>query len=410
MSIVHDVHPTESASAAGLPYGFRDDLTSDLIERARSVQPLLASKAAEHEETNGLSHEVVERLTELELFALAGPQRIGGLAQSSQTMAKVAAELAKGCPSTAWVYTIYNSCLWLASKLPKHIQDQVFADGLPRICSPQNGMGQLVADADGYRLSGRWNYATGSHHSQWTLIPAMSPDQQPALVALPMTAVELEYTWHVAGMKGTGSDTVVASDVKVDTDKVALFSDILVAPPATIDVEDREASDFWPNYPILRAKALGVLVGCAEGILDIIVSRSEGPIIYSIYAHKSDSAAYHASIGEAATQVQAARRIVEGSCERIDAAAREGRLLTTDERIETRGEGALAIQLLQSAVNRLMDLGGSSGFSTSANAQRFWRDYNIASRHVIFNSQISFEQVGRRVLGIEDGVVPPDMI
>lgn len=410
MSIDHDVLTTQSAESPGPGYDFRDELIDDLIDRARSVIPLLESKADDHEQSSGLSDEVVDRLTELDLFALAGPKRVGGLAQSSQTMAKIAAELAKGCPSTAWVYTIYNSCLWLASKLPKNIQDQVFADGLPRICSPQNGMGQLVHDGDGYRLTGRWNYATGSHHSQWTLIPAMSPDEQPVLVALPMTAVELEYTWHVAGMKGTGSDTVVANNVAVDTDSVALFSDILVAPPVAIDAADREASDFWPNYPILRAKALGVLVGCAEGILDVIVSRSEGPIIYSIYAHKSDSPAYHAYIGEAATKIQAARRIVEGSCARIDDAARQGRLLTTEERIDARGEGALAIQLLQSAVDRLMDLGGSSGFSTSATAQRFWRDFNIASRHVIFNSQISYEQVGRLTLGIEEGVVHPDMI
>ncbi|HET6736274.1 acyl-CoA dehydrogenase family protein [Mycobacterium sp.] len=405
MSIDQDIRPSTETV-----FSFQDELAGNLVATAKSLRPLLESKADEHEDRGELSEEVVAKLTELGIFSMAGPRRIGGLAQSSRSMARVAAELAKGCPSTAWVYTIYNSCLWLASKLPADMQAQIFTSGIPRICSPQNGMGQLVADGDGYRLTGRWSYATGSHHAAWTMIPALSPEQEPVLVALPMSAVDLDYTWQVAGMKGTGSDTVVANNVKVEPQNLAPFSDIAVSPAATVDDALREASDFWVNYPILRAKALGVLLGCAEGLLEAVIAKSGGPIIYSTYAHKSDSAAYHALLGEAATQIQSARRMVENSCARIDAAACDGRVQSLEERTEARGEGALVIQLLRTAIERLMDLGGSSGFTTTAPAQRYWRDFSASARHVLFNSQISYEQVGRRVLGIEPGVVEPDMI
>jgi 3-hydroxy-9,10-secoandrosta-1,3,5(10)-triene-9,17-dione monooxygenase len=409
MSVDHDIRTT-TTKAANEKFGFNTELADELVSRAASVRALLESKAAEHEDNSELSQEVVDKLTELGIFSMAGPSRIGGLAQSSQSMARVAAEIAKGCPSTGWVYTIYNSCLWFASKLPAHIQERIFANGIPLICSPQNGIGQLVADGDGYRLTGRWSYATGSHHAAWTMVPALSPDMLPMLAVMPMSDVKIEDTWHVSGMKGTGSDTVVAENVLVPADMIAPFSDIAVCPPATVDESLRVASDYWVNYPILRAKALGVLVGCAEGLLEVVAAKSGSPIIYSTYAHKSDSAAYHASIGEAATQIQAARRMVENSCARIDAAAAEGRVQTTEERTDARGEGALVIQLLHAAIERLMDLGGSSGFTTTAAAQRYWRDFAIGSRHVIFNSQISYEQVGRGVLGIEPGVVDPEMI
>lgn len=409
MSVDHDIR-TATTKAVDGGFGFNTDLADELVSRAASVRALLESKAAEHEDNSELSQEVVDKLTELGIFSMAGPSRIGGLAQSSQSMARVAAEIAKGCPSTAWVYTIYNSCLWFASKLPAHIQERIFANGIPLICSPQNGIGQLVADGDGYRLTGRWSYATGSHHAAWTMVPALSPDMLPMLAVMPMSDVKIEDTWRVSGMKGTGSDTVVAENVFLPADMIAAFSDVAVCPPATVDESVRVASDYWVNYPILRAKALGVLVGCAEGLLEVIAAKSGSPIIYSTYAHKSDSAAYHASIGEAATQIQGARRMVENSCVRIDAAAAEGRVQTPEERTEARGEGALVIQLLHAAIERLMDLGGSSGFTTTAAAQRYWRDFAIGSRHVIFNSQISYEQVGRGVLGIEPGVVDPEMI
>jgi len=404
MSIDQVIEP-----ATSLP-GFQEDLANELLARAKSVRHLLESRADEHEQNKELSQEVVDKLTEIGVFAMAGPARVGGLAQSSRSMAAVAAELAKGCPSTAWVYTIYNSCLWFASKLPAGIQEQIFANGVPLICSPQNGIGHLVPDGDSYQLTGRWSYATGSHHAAWTMVPALSPQQLPMLAVMPMTDVQIEDTWHVAGMKGTGSDTVVADNVKVQAGMIAAFSDIAVAPPSTVDEGARVASDYWVNYPILRAKALGVLVGCAEGLLEVVAGKSGSPILYSVYAHKSDSSAFQASIGEAATQIKAAKRLVEDSCRRIDATAAEGRVQSIDERTEARGEGALIIRLLHEAIERLMDLGGSSGFSTTAPAQRYWRDFATGSRHVLFNSAISYEQAGRHLLGIEPGIVEPDML
>jgi alkylation response protein AidB-like acyl-CoA dehydrogenase len=391
-------------------FDFDEAAGQRLLAEAAQLRPLLERDADRAEETGELTQEVVDALSAAGLFSMAAPRRIGGLAQSSQSMAKVAAELAKGCPSTAWVYTIYNSCLWFASKLPTALQSKIFSDGIVRICSPQNGMGQLVEDGDGYTLTGRWSYATGSHHAAVTMVPVLSPDQQPMLAVMPMTDVEIDYTWHVAGMKGTGSDTVVANAVRVPASNLAPFSDIVETPPVTIDAAALEPCDFWVNYPILRAKALGVLVGCAEGLLEVVAGKSGAPIIYSSYAHKSDSAAYHAAIGEAATQIRGARRLVESSCARIDNAARDRRVLSVEERAEARGEGALIINVLTTAVERLMDLGGSSGFGTTAPAQRFWRDFSIASRHVIFNAQISYETVGRRVLGIEPGIVELEML
>ena len=135
-------------------------------------------------------------------------------------------------------------------------------------------MGQLVETESGLELSGRWNYATGSHHAQFTMVPALSPEQQPVLLVLPMSAVQLDFTWQVAAMRGTGSDTVVAAQTPVNPDLVCSFADISATPPPHFDASQLEASDYWVNYPLLRAKSLGVLVGCAEGLLETIATKS----------------------------------------------------------------------------------------------------------------------------------------
>lgn len=253
-------------------------------------------------------------------------------------------------------------------------------------------------------------YATGSHHAQFTMIPALSTDKQPMLVTLPMSSVSIENTWHVTGMKGTGSDAVVADNTRVETDDICSFADISTTPPSAIDEAALEATDYWVNYPLLRAKALGVLLGCAEGLLEAISAKSGGPIIYSTHASKRESGAYQYMLGEAETKIKAARRLIMGSNSRIDAAAARREVTTVEERTEFRGEGAFVIQTLSSAVDRLMDLGGSSAFGTAGPAQRYWRDYSTAARHVIFNPQVSYEQAGIHLLGIEPGVVTPDML
>ncbi|WP_159419552.1 acyl-CoA dehydrogenase family protein [Rhodococcus rhodochrous] len=381
-----------------------------LISAAQALRPLLESKADEHEARGELSTEVIEALESAGLLKLAAPKRIGGLAQPSGVMAEVAAELAKGCPSTSWVYTIYNSCLWFASKLPEVLQAKIFANGIPRICSPQNGMGQLVPEGDGFRLTGRWSYATGSHHAAFTMVPAMNAEQELVLVVMPMSAVRIENTWLVTGMKGSGSDTVVAEDVQVAASDICPFIEISTTPPTAIAVGDLEATDYWVNYPLLRAKSLGVLVGCAEGLLESIVAKSSGPIIYSTYAHKSDSSAYHYLLGEAAVKIRAARHLVERACRTVDEIADRAEVMSIADRAEFRGEGAFVVRTLSEVVDRLMDLAGSSGFGTTGWAQRYWRDYSAAARHVLFNPQISYETAGRNLLGIEPGIVSPDML
>lgn len=120
-------------------FGFDNAAGEQVLAGVKDLRPLIESKAAEQEANGELSVEVVEALDAVGAFRLAGPLRVGGLAQSSQMMAEVAAELAKACPSTAWVYTIYNSCLWFASKLPAVTQARVFDGGVPRFCSPRTG-------------------------------------------------------------------------------------------------------------------------------------------------------------------------------------------------------------------------------------------------------------------------------
>ena len=117
-----------------------DDVVSaqELIKRAQDLQPFLKSQAAISEANRSVTDESMQKLKEADLLRVCVPKRWGGLHISANTMGQIARELAKACPSTAWLFCISNSTSWVASLGPDAMQEEVFADGVPVMCSAVN--------------------------------------------------------------------------------------------------------------------------------------------------------------------------------------------------------------------------------------------------------------------------------
>lgn len=390
--------------------GFQYDLGEVLIERARALRPLLARHAATHEANGELMPEVVDAIRDAQLFIMSAPRRWGGLCITSEIMSNVSRELAKGCPSTAWIVSIVNSNVWVASTMSPTIQETLFGNGIPLITGPSNGMGTLEKRDGKFFVSGKWAYGSASHHAEWAMVPAMSEDGQVNMVALRMSDVVIENSWQVTGMKGTGSDTVVAADVEIAEEQFCQISSKSVGVALDQSTYIKEPTDYWVGFPLLRAKALGVLLGTVEGLLESVIECKDRPIIYSTYTQRGNSAQWQAGIGEAAARIGVARLIADKHNHHNDIAAAAGRTLTYAERAICRGECAVAADLLIRSVDDLMDLAGSSAFALKTTSQRYWRDFSIGIRHVIFNSKLGYEVFGKQILDISPNVAGPDHI
>ena len=343
-----------------------------------------------------MTPEVVSAIVDAKLHELSVPKRWGGGNVSSAGLARVSAEVARGCPSTAWSVSITNSVSWMASQMKDSMQNAVFANGIPMMTSPQNGAGKLVEVDGGFLLTGRWAYGSNCHHAKYALLQGILNDQQPIMCLVDINSVTRLDTWDVVGMRGSGSDTLVADNVFVCNDHATRMAGVTSGEPHSFPME---SCDYWVAFPLLRAKAVGVLVGAVEGLLDMVVAGKEKPVLYTTYAQRQDSAAFRSSIGAAATKIRTARSIMDSTNNAVDNAALEARFFTLEESHHIRAEVALAIQLLSEASSTLMDLAGSSAFSESNLAQRYWLDFNVGARHVIFNSYISYEAYGDFVLG-----------
>ena len=407
-----------SAETAGNDLHLNYHLVDEMVAKARAMRPLLEANATRHEELGELTPEVVAALEEARMFWMAGPERIGGLALPSAGQGKVVAEIAKGCPSTAWTLSIINSCVWLASAMSFEMQDYIFPDKAnpPKVCAPTNGAGTLVAEGDHWILNGKWAYGSGSHHSRFALVPAEGADGSANFVALPLADARIVNTWHVAGMKGTGSDTVVAENVRIEKNQ---FTEIAgVGDTASLHVSSNglmpdarkaqllEATDYWVGLTLLRSKSLSIVLGTVQGLMDVVLKTREKGIMFTTYEKREDSQVFQTGIGECHARLQVVQSILDYACGINDVAALEGRALTEDEKIRSRGHIITGIKLLTDVTTDLMDLCGTSGFASVSPAQRYWRDFMVGSRHAMFAADPGHETIGKYVMRIEPNITP----
>lgn len=190
------------------------DVDDELVARATALVPLLAENAERTESERQVVPEVMGAIEQAGLFEVIVPQRLGGLGSTMATQLAVAAELGRGCASSGWVQSLMNITTWAASRSPA--AETLFAgDVRPRVAGVLAPSGTATPDGDGYRVTGRWPFASASFYATWFLGGVYTTDDTGnvtgvGVVAMPRADLEIEDTWFVAGMCGSTTDSPVA--------------------------------------------------------------------------------------------------------------------------------------------------------------------------------------------------------
>src|SRR5262249_1956607 len=91
-------------SAGGRAVTAADPTGDELLARARALVPRLRERAERCERERRVPEESIRELKDAGLFRILQPRAYGGYEQGFAAYARVAAELGRGCASTAWVY------------------------------------------------------------------------------------------------------------------------------------------------------------------------------------------------------------------------------------------------------------------------------------------------------------------
>jgi alkylation response protein AidB-like acyl-CoA dehydrogenase len=148
--------------------------TEGLVAQATSLIPLLRKAAPAAEKARRVPQDSYDALAAAGIFRMTAPKAFGGVEADFRTQCDVLAEIARGCPSTSWVATIYSAMSWLVGTFPDETQEEIYANRDPRIAGVFSPTGTAVRKDDGFVVNGRWAFNTGCHGATWTIITCSS--------------------------------------------------------------------------------------------------------------------------------------------------------------------------------------------------------------------------------------------
>jgi alkylation response protein AidB-like acyl-CoA dehydrogenase len=191
-------------------------MAADPVARIREIVPILRLSAAQNERSRALSDEAHEALVASGIFGLAIPKSLGGEEADLQTLNRVIREAARGDGAAGWCAMISGVYGSFGGLLPRAGAEEVFAEKEKTVIAGSlSPNGQAVKVPGGYRLTGRWTFASNSTHATWFCggfviiengAPVMRPGGQIPVIKLglfPRSAVTIIDTWVSTGLAAT---------------------------------------------------------------------------------------------------------------------------------------------------------------------------------------------------------------
>lgn len=378
----------------------------ELLRRAAALAPVLRERAAEGEALRRMPDATIIDLIAAKVLRICQPARFGGSELGWDALCEISIEMARGDGSQAWVANVYAEHAFLLSLFPDAAQREVWEENPDALIAasivPHNNRIQRVEG--GYRLTGRWSFASGVHHAHWVIVanrlPEPAPTSSHANFLVPAADGRVDDDWFTIGMVGTGSATVVLDGVFVPEHRVVADREIAAgeAPGASVN-----------PAPIYRMPFLGfaqlalasVPVGTVRGMVD--------DFAYTIRGRGGSAGAppgtelLYERLSEASAEARAASLLLlETARANMDALVRGTRLGAAEAALSMR-DAAYAMQLAKRAAGRLFESTGGRGQFLTVPMQRAFRDVHTGASHGSLNWERSAVQFARFTLGEGSG-------
>ncbi|KCZ92393.1 acyl-CoA dehydrogenase family protein [Hyphomonas johnsonii] len=376
--------------------------STDTLANARALAPDLAARAAEMDEVRRLPADLAAKLAKAGMFRMVTPKSLGGLELAPREIVETIEALAVGNASAAWCAMIGATTALNAAYMDPAAASEIYSDPDTITGGVFAPMGKAVVEGDNYRVTGRWQWGSGSANCSWLCggctiwedgemkrLASGAPDAR--MMVFPASDATLIDTWHVMGLKGTGSGDIAVNDIIVPKARsVSLVADV-----------PHEKGPLF-TFPVFGLLALGissVALGNARGALDSFAALAT--------AKKSQGSA----------KTLAERQTIQTDFARCEAAWRAARAYLFDEvdqawAVATR-DGAIpverraALRLACSHMTRtgadicrtVYELGGGAALFESSDLQRRFRDAHGITQHIM-TAPATWELGGRILFGL----------
>lgn len=350
-----------------------------VLDAVRALAPQITARAPEIEAARRLPRDLIRDLTAAGCFRMLVPRSHRGEGFDLPSAMSVIEELSRADASVAWT-TMNLAGGWInLGAIPRATFDMLYAKGpdviIGGVFAPS---GTAVPVKGGYRVSGRWAFASGCQDCQWLFGNCMEEhDGGPRLrtVLFSPDQVEIEDTWSVSGLCGTGSHHLSADGVVVPAERTCLpFAD-----PPCLD----EPLLRMPMPPLFAFGVASVAIGIAQGALEDILALSAGKVPLLAHTALATNSLFQNQLGAADARLRAARGLLHADAAAAWGTAVAGAEFTPEHRARMRAAITWAATAAATVVDMAYHAGGGTAIYAGSPLQRRFRDVHAVTQHFL---------------------------
>ena len=366
---------------------------------------MLRRESDASESQRRLTQAAVDALSSAGLLSMLTPRSLGGQEVDPITYANVVEEVSRFDPSSGW--TLVNPLLWafLCSRLPDQGATEMLGND-PRawftaaIAPPLTA----VPVEGGYRVSGRGLFASNCHYAAWfaatCAVTAESgrnandaDTTKPIWLYIAAEDCRILDTWHVMGLRGSGSDDFEVDDAFVPAHRsFALTTDFVAG------------SNF--QGPLYRFSLMGmitaslpsVMLGIARTAIDEVAALAESKTSADSSSPLRDRPSAHASFAQAEAAYRSGRALLHETLGRIWSATVAGGEISLTDRSDLLLAATNASLQSAHATELMHRLAGTTGIYQDQRLERCFRDMQVARQHR-FYTEARYETFGQMYFG-----------
>jgi alkylation response protein AidB-like acyl-CoA dehydrogenase len=361
------------------------------LAAVRDLAPEIAARAAEIEQARRLPADLLDELIDAGCFRLVLPASHGGAGASLTESMQVFETLSRADASVGWTVMIGAGSWCDLAGLPRAMFDALFGGGDDVITAGAFAPSGTATPVDGgYRISGRWAFVSGCEHATWVFGnsielpgpggqagPDGSGDGPPRMrmAVFSPDDIEIEDTWDVSGLRGTGSHHIRADDVFVPAARtLAMMED----EPCIDEPALRIPLPTMYSLPVAT-----IALGVARGALDDVVALASGKVPLLDHGPLAGSVPFQIDLALADTRLRAATALLYEMGEELWTSAVEATPITPLQRARTRAAAVWATSQAVEVVTTAYRAGGGSSVYADSPLQRRLRDVNAVTQHFL---------------------------
>jgi 3-hydroxy-9,10-secoandrosta-1,3,5(10)-triene-9,17-dione monooxygenase len=388
-----------------------ENVGHEVLAGVRELLPTLRERAQETEDARVVPADSIKALEGTGFFRLLQPAAFGGYEADPVTFYTAVRLIASACGSTGWVSSVLGVHPWHLGLFTPQAQQEVWgSDQSARMSSSYAPTGKAVKSDGGHTVSGRWSFSSGCDHATWVLLGQLVTDEDNRPVdyrtfLLPRSDYAIEDVWDTVGLRGTGSNDIVVSDVFVPEHRSLSFIDVtkLAVPGQELN---RGPLFRLPYGSVFPYGITTPLIGMATGAYEAHVAYTRDRVRVA-YAGQKAAQDPHAQVrvAEAAAEIDGAWLALERNMAELMGHARAGEKIPLSLRLRVRRDQVLGTAASIRAVDRLFENSGGRALKAGTPIQRAWRDVHAGRVHAINDPERALTMYGGAEFGLP---VPAD--